>query len=633
MCGVAGFVGISGEAEAHARRLLAAARHRGPDDEGVERLAPAVWFVHTRLAILDVSAAGHQPMRDAPPDGLPPNWTTYNGEIFNFHELNAELAARGWPARTKSDTETLLHAYRVWGESCVEKFRGMFAFALYDATRQTIFLARDRLGVKPLYYSRPPLGGFVFASEVRALLALGPELIPRRVRPSALESFLAQGAVQGYETFFENIELLPPGTALTLDAATGRELKRRVYWQLPLEVTPPRNRAEAVEQLRETAREAVRLRLLSDVPVGLFLSGGVDSAALLAWATENNDAPVQTISLGFDVAAFDESREAEATARALGSRHSAQRLSGADLLNAWPRALAAIDQPTVDGLNTYIVSQAARHAGLTVALSGLGGDELFGGYASFTDVPRALKARNSFVWRNLARLAARAKGGRGGLKIAETLRRETDELGLYLLRRELFLPDERRALRERPAASETASGLPLELLADIRRRGAKLDLTNRVSFWEIELYMRNMLLRDADAFSLAAPIEYRVPFLDHKLVERAFGLPGAWKRPDPRPKPLLVDAAGPRLPREVWQRKKRGFAFPWADWFAPAGALRAMAREAVEDASAWRDLGLNNKGVTALWQRFVAGDKSVSPLQILAFVVLRDYANRHQAAG
>ena len=626
MCGIAGLVGVAGDTREYAQRLLAAVRHRGPDDEGVERPAPSVAFVHTRLAILDVSVAGHQPMRDAPPDGLPPNWTTYNGEIFNFPELNAELAAQGWRARTKSDTETLLHAYRVWGESCVERLRGMFAFALYDATRQTVFLARDRLGIKPLYYSRPPAGGFVFASEVRSLLALGPELVPRRARRSALESFLAQGAVQGYETFFDNIELLPPGATLTLDAATGRELERRTYWQLPLAVTPALPRAQAVEQLRETAREAVKMRLLSDVPVGLFLSGGVDSAALLAWATENNETPVRTISLGFDVAAFDESREAEATAAALGSQHTTQRLSGADLLAALPRALAAIDQPTVDGLNTYIVSQAARNVGLTVALSGLGGDELFGGYASFTDVPRAVKVRKNLIWRNLARLGARFKGGRAGLKLAETARRDTDALGFYLLRRELFLPHERRALLERPAISDETTGLPLELLADIRQRGAKLDAINRISFWEIELYMRNMLLRDADAFSLAAPIEYRVPLLDHKLVELAFSLPGAWKRPDPRPKPLLVDAVGPRLPHEVWQRKKRGFAFPWADWFA-SGPLREMAREAVEDATTWQNLGLNPNGVRAIWQRFTAGDKSVSPLQILAFVVLRSYAN------
>jgi asparagine synthase (glutamine-hydrolysing) len=501
----------------------------------------------------------------------------------------------------------------------------MFAFALYDAQRQTVFLARDRLGVKPLYYCRPASGGFVFASEVRALLPFSS----RRVRRSALESFLAQGAVQGYETLFENIELLPPGKTLTLDAATGRELRRQTYWQLPQQVTPAPDRAAAVENLRETAREAVRLRLISDVPTGLFLSGGIDSAALLTLARETATGPLRTISLGFDVARFDESREAETTAASLGSEHTTIKLAGADLLAAMPRALAAIDQPTVDGLNTYVVSQAARRAGLTVALSGLGGDELFGGYASFTDVPRAFRARNSFLWRNLARVGALANRGRAGVKLRETLRRKGGWLNLYLLRRELFLPEERRALQDLPAESDAANGLPVALLADLERRGASLDGVNRISFFELELYMRNMLLRDADAFSMAAPIEYRVPLLDHKLVEAAFCLPGAWKRPDPRPKPLLIDLAGPRLPREVWQRPKRGFAFPWGEWFAAGGAFHALAREAVADTSIWRDLGLRAGAISDTWRRFLAGDKRISPLQILAFVTLRDYAARH----
>ena len=632
MCGIAGLIGVKRDAPEHAQKMLLALRHRGPDDEGIAQPAPTLIFVHTRLAILDVSPAGHQPMPDAPHAGRPANWTTYNGEIFNFQELNRELAALGWPARTRSDTETLLHAYRVWGADCVNRLRGMFAFALYDATAQTVLLARDRLGIKPLYYCRVPSGGLAFASEVRALLALGTELVPRRVRRSALESFLAQGAIQGYETLFDNINLLPPGRTLTLDAADGRAVQRKTYWQLPLtqEVAAFPPRAEAVAELRAVARESVRLRLISDVPTGLFLSGGVDSAALLAWATEDNATPVRTISLGFDVAAFDESREAAATAAALGSQHETQHLSGADLLAAWPRALAALDQPTVDGLNTYIVSQAARAAGLTVALSGLGGDELFGGYASFRDVPRALRVRQSVWLRQLTRMGGHLQRGRAGLKLRETVRRAPDALNFYLLRRELFLPDERRALHDLPAETDAVTGLPDALLDDIRRRGAALDDINRISFFELELYMRNMLLRDADAFSMAAPIEYRVPFLDHKLVELAFSLPGAWKRPDPRPKPLLVDAAGPRLPRAVWQRRKRGFAFPWGAWLARGGAFHETARAAVADKEVWRNLGLHAEAVRAVWQRFTAGDKSVSALQILAFVVLRDYATRHQ---
>lgn len=648
MCGIAGLIGVSGNMRHYAEKLLTALRHRGPDDEGFATPAPSVLLVHTRLAIIDVSPAGHQPMRDVPPVEVAPNWTAYNGEIFNFQELNALLYNYSWAgrasipappqalaARTRSDTETLLHAYRVWGAECVNRLRGMFAFALYDATAQTVLLARDRLGIKPLYYARVPSGGFAFASEVRALLGLGKLIGPRQLRRGALESFLAQGAVQGAESFFANIELLSPGQTLTLDAATGRELRRKTYWQLPLAAemaTSVRARADAVDEIRAVAREAVRLRLISDVPTGLFLSGGIDSAALLAWATENNAAEIRTLSLGFDVAEADESREAAATAAALGSQHTTQILTGKQLCAAWPRALAAMEQPTVDGLNTYIVSQAARAAGLTVALSGLGGDELFGGYASFTDVPRALRVRQSFWLRNLAKIGGRLRGGRGGVKLVEAARREPDALNFYLLRRELFLPHERRALHNLPDGSDAVTGLPIALIDDVRRRGAAFDELNRISFFELELYTRNMLLRDGDAFSMAAPIEYRVPLLDHKLVELLMRVPGAWKRPDPRLKPLLIDAVGPRLPCEVWQRPKRGFAFPWAAWFAKGGAFHATACEAVADDHAWRGLGLNANGVRDIWRRFAAGDKSVHALQILAFVTLRDYATRYGLA-
>ena len=628
MCGIAGVVGGQRDHRGIARELLEAVRHRGPDDEGVEHPTPSVTFVHTRLAILDTSPCGHQPMRDQPSEAHATNWVTFNGEIFNFLELREELGRAGHPCSTLSDTEVILKAYRLWGRECVRRFVGMFALCIYDGARNEAILYRDRLGIKPVYLYRPPGGGLAFASELRALLALGSAVVPPVLNRMALESFLAQGAVQGEDSLVEGVTLLPPGCWLVVDGRTGEERERVTYWSLPNTPAEPESREEAVARLGVLARDAVRLRLISDVPIGLFLSGGIDSAAMLALATEVSTGPLHTLSVGFDVASHDETDEAAATARLFGSKHQTIRLTGAGVLEDMPEALEAMDQPTVDGTNTYFVSRAARAAGLTVALSGLGGDELFGGYASFRDVPRALRLRRFAGWlRPLAPLVERAPS-RGIVKAAEALRRHPDALAMYLLRRELFLPSERRRLHARPDGSDASSGLPKTLESLIRRESGGLDVENQVSRFEIELYMRHMLLRDGDVFSMAAPIEYRVPFLDHRLVEAAFAMPGAWKRPDPRPKPLLLDAVGPSMPAAVWQRPKRGFTFPWRAWLSGSGALAQLAADAASDRATWESLGMKPGAVRTTWARFQRGDARVSPLQVLAFVTLRAFALR-----
>lgn len=630
MCGIGGCFGIGGDQREMGARLLSALRHRGPDDEGLSQPHSAAMLVHTRLSIVELSADGHQPMLDRPNDGCQHNSLVFNGEIYNYRELQPELAAAGWPCRTRSDSEVILNGYRAWGPDCVERFRGMFAFCLVDRERGVAHLYRDRLGIKPLYLYRPPRGGLVFASEVKALLALGPDVVPPNLNGAALESYFAQGAVQGYDALIEGVTLLEPGSYRSVDLATGQEIRRRTYWELPTGLGSPMSRDEAVEQLRTEAREAVRLRLISDVPTGIFLSGGIDSAAVLALATQLGGGSLRTLSIGFDVEGFDESGPAAATAAVFGTQHQTMRVSGSDILAALPAALAVMDQPTVDGANTYVVSKAARDAGLTVALSGLGGDELFGGYASFTDVPRAVRWKRRLPFASAAPLVAALKRDRGGAKMAEALRRPADPLAMYLLRRELFFPAERRTLHALPAGSDGMTGISHALASNLRSRSAHLDDANRISFFEIELYMRHMLLRDADAFSMAAPIEYRVPLLDHRLVETAFSAPGEWKRPDPRPKPLLLDLVGPSLPAAVWQSPKRGFTFPWGAWLARGGALAGMATDAANDGATWRRLGMQAEGAAKVWQRFSAGDKRVSPLQVLALVALHSYAATHK---
>lgn len=630
MCGIAGLIGVPGDTQRLGESLRVALRHRGPDDDGLESPIPTVVLVHTRLAILDPTPCGHQPMSDSPCPSDKQNWIVFNGEIYNYLELQTELAASSWPCRTKSDTEVILNSYRVWGSACVEHLRGMFAFCLVDEENGVAHLYRDRLGIKPLYLYRPSGGGLIFSSEIRALLSLGPNLVPPIINRSALESFFAQGAVQGSETLVQGISMLEPGTHLTIDLRTGKELQRETYWRLPRKTRDGLSREAAVEELSSLAREAVRLHLISDVPIGLFLSGGVDSAAMLALASEVNVEPIRTISVGFDVDQFDETAAAAATARAFGAQHSTLKITGADVLNALPDILQAMDHPTVDGTNTYVISQAARKAGLTVALSGLGSDEIFGGYSSFTDSPRAVTWRRRLGWIPLPALARKFNRSRSSAKMFEALSRKPELLMMYLLRRELFLPYERRVLQPLPEGCDETTGLSKSLLKALRQQTAELDDINRISSFEIELYMRQMLLRDTDVFSMAAPIECRVPFLDHKLVEFVFNLPGKWKCPDPRPKPLLLDSVGARLPQAAWQHPKRGFTFPWAVWFAPGGALSKIAEETAHDTDIWLQLGIDPAGIRGIWRRFMNGDGSVSPLQLLAFVTLRDFARRHQ---
>jgi asparagine synthase (glutamine-hydrolysing) len=626
-------------------RMLTAMRHRGPDDQGITRVpdpagrAPPAVLVHTRLAILDLSAAGHQPMADHSDATRRANWIVYNGEVFNFAELHEPLAHAGWPCRTRSDTEVLLNSYRVWGEAAVDRFRGMFAWCLLDGDRGTAWFARDRLGIKPLYLFRCPGGGLLFASEVRTLLAAGPELVPPRVSARAVESFLAQGAVSGHECFVHGVHLLGPGESLVTDWA-GEQRFRRRYWKLDFaessDVSGNRSeeptREHAIHELGRQLREAVSLRLISDVPLGLFLSSGIDSAALAALATELSAVTVETISIGFDEPEFDETGPAAAVARALGTRHRTLRLSGNDILADLGDALAAVDQPTVDGFNTYFVARAARHAGLTVALSGVGGDELFGGYASFVDVPKALRMRRRLGWArrwtHALAGAARATGGRRGVKVCALFERQESPQQIYLLRRELFLPAERRLLHRLPERCDSACGLPREELDALGGSVPWADLTNQVSFLELSVYLRNMLLRDCDVFSMAHGLEVRVPFLDHQIVGMVSRLPGRWKRPDPRPKPLLVDAVGPGLPSAVFARPKRGFTFPWDAWLR--SSLKARVHETLTDRGVWHQLGFDSTAPEVLWNRFLRLDPAVAAPQIIALLVLADCAARQR---
>jgi asparagine synthase (glutamine-hydrolysing) len=639
MCGIAGLIGIDRDRQARAaEKMLAAMAHRGPDANGKIVLTDRsgqrdITLLHTRLAIIDLSPAGNQPMTDRDP--VAPNWVVFNGEIYNYQDLQTKLADTAWACQTKSDTETILNGFRVWGEDCVRELQGMFAWCLADTANQEIWMCRDRLGIKPLYLYRPASGGLIFASEIRTILAAGADLVPHTLDRGALETFLAQGAVCGDLNIIEGITSLAPGALLKLDWS-GEYSAQRQYFQLGQQSTaavqPTPDRAHAVNRVATVLRESVARHLLADVPIGVFLSGGIDSTAIATLATEIAQDKIKTISIGFDVPAFDETERAADTARVLGTEHLNISLSGAEIVRDFDEILAAMDSPTVDGFNTFVVARATHKLGIKVALSGLGGDEVFGGYASFRDLPRLLQLR-----RSLAPFAPMAAGifaaladilpSRGIPKLAAAWRLPDRVPDLYYLRRQLFTPQERRALHALPPNFHAAHGIPQDLADRLLVDTEGKETFNQISQLELSFYMRYMLLRDADVFSMKSGLELRVPLLDDRLIDTVLPLTAALKLDRSRLKPLLVDAVGTELIQEIARSPKRGFQFPWAVWLR--GALAPRIDRVLTDGKLWNALGFEPSAVRSLWHKFQQGDRRISPLQILGLVIFADYCQRH----
>src|SRR6202142_1064748 len=631
MCGIFGVVSrgapLSADFLPKAARSLA---HRGPDDSGTILLNvkdQQIGLAHTRLSIIDLSPLGHQPMQD-PATG---NWIVFNGEIYNFRELRKELEAGGVSFMSHSDTEVILAAYRVWGEGCLTRLGGMFAFALWDAASRRLLLARDPMGIKPLYYHQSKQA-FMFASEVRTLLATG--LVPRKADSTGVLRYLAFGSVYEPWTIVEGIRVVPPGHLLTVE---NESVSIREYWN-PLQSSAARrpelpspgripsrqnsaNGNAAAEKLPAVLRDAVLAHLVSDVPVGVFLSGGIDSSALVA-ILSHNGVRSTTFSLVFQEEEFNEGRYSREVAQRFGSEHHEIPVSERDALAVLPEALCAMDQPTIDGINTYVVSAKARAAGVNVALTGLGADEMFAGYSNFRRVPRLERFSARFMnlpsW--LRRPAAATIGALSGAgsgkddrnrKISQLASELSTNPGAatnpYFLVRSLFSPAGRQALYAGDSANaerEMAAALEPSIAAS---RG--LDSVNRVSWLESQWYMRNTLLRDSDFMSMAHGLELRVPFLDRALVEACFRIPGKQKLRGGRPKNLLLASLGVELPREIVDRPKRGFTLPFERW------LRAELKPIVVDAISKNDASQSVLCASAfqeVWNRFLAGETSWS---------------------
>jgi len=613
MCGIFGIVAreVSSDTLERARRSLA---HRGPDDAGsvvIPAVPPEgcdVGFAHTRLSIIDLSPLGHQPMQD-PSTG---NWIVFNGEIYNFRELRQELSAAGNDFRSHSDTEVILVAYRVWGEDCLHRLRGMFALALWDARRERLMLARDPMGIKPLYYYRSK-EMFLFASEVRTLLQSG--LVPRKVDATGALSYLAFGSVYEPWTIVDGVRAVPAGCVVRVERET---VNVREYWSplkgasVAAESESRRNGAGAAG-LADILRDAVLSHLVSDVPVGVFLSGGIDSSSLVA-ILSHNGVRASTFSLVFREKEYDEAQYSREVARRFRTEHHEIPVSLNDTLAVLPDALAAMDQPTVDGINTYLVSAKTREAGVKVALTGLGADELFAGYSNFRRVPKLervaarLKKLPAMARRPLLASAAMvSRGSDRKRKLAEWGGPE-NSVHPYFLVRALFGKAEQRALLPAKEYGDAEQGLERALGESIAATAA-LDPVNRVSYLESHWYMRNTLLRDSDFMSMAHGLELRVPFLDRALVEACFHIPGKQKLAGGLPKNLLLANLGVELPREIVKRPKRGFTLPFERWLR--GEMRPMVEGALLRGDGNEPL-LNPAKMREIWNRFLAGETSWS---------------------
>ncbi len=598
--------------------MVRAQAHRGPDDEGLVTL-PVVGtgrvgvFGSRRLAILDLSSAGHQPMSNE--NGTV--WVVHNGEIYNFQELRAQLAARGYRFRSNTDTEVIIRAYEAYGEQCVNVFRGMFAFAVWDANTQRLLLARDRLGEKPLYFSWDGTR-LLFASELRAVLASG--LVAPQLNHAAISGYLTFGSVPGPFTIIDGVKMLEPGCLLSW--REGRlQIKR--YWDLAFEEDASLTERDTAEGLYERFRDAVKEQLISDVPLGAFLSGGLDSSSVVALMRDVGVSQLRTFSLTFDDPQFNEGPYARLVARRYETEHTEQTMTAAEVLGAFDAVISAMDQPTVDGFNTYFVSKLTRSSGTIVALSGLGGDELFGGYSTFWWVPRL--CRLAGVLRRLPGsrpLLASALGwSRDGRtqKFRALLRHAPSVEAAYLTTKGLLLD----GAREQVLAG---GGDGFDALAYLQHIGDGRTMApqNRVSHLELRTYMQHQLLRDADAMSMAHGLELRVPLLDHRLVEFVERIPARIKFRS-TPKALLIQSMGHRLPPEVISRSKMGFGFPFEQWMKQEWRPTIEARlfDGVAQAtSLW-----NPQGVTALWQDFLAGRVRWS--RVWALVVLQAWIDRH----
>ncbi len=566
MCGIAGIIDFkkSGRGRHALSRMMAAIEHRGPDDSGsVELSFDNGWDVflgHQRLSIIDLSQNAHQPMSNQGQN----QWIVFNGEVYNFQELKQDLA-KNYPFKSNSDTEVVLADYQQNGLRCLDRFRGMYAFCICDVDKQTLFFARDRIGKKPLYYFKNN-DFFIFSSEIRSILA--SKLVNFSINPVGTLNYLSFGRSELPKAIISGIKELKPAHFMEISPNGDKEFE---YWNPFNNELLLSKGVDLNEAIKERLVESVKYRLVSDVPVGSFLSGGIDSSSILSIASQISKNKIKTISMGFADKEYDESPFAEMVAQRCKTDHLPYPLTELNLLEALPSAIEAMDQPTIDGINTYLISRCASQSGLKVALSGIGGDELFAGYESFLAVPKIKKIEKIFSTFPLPCINAFGKlfdlsvlRSDKSTKLSHLIRGKY--VNAYYLVRALFCQEQIGALiKDKNIFSSFLEDLANEAEGAEKRLAGRSEI-DQISYLELTHYMTNMLLRDTDFMGMAHGLEIRAPLLDHKLVELMFQVPSELKIQPSRQKPLLLDALPKKLPDEAVFRKKMGFTIPMQLW-------------------------------------------------------------------
>lgn len=579
MCGIVGLFDTQGTLPIAAElleQMNSRQFHRGPDGAGTY-LEPGVGLGHRRLSIIDI-ASGHQPLFNEDESVV----VTYNGEIYNFVELMEELKQRGHHFRTRCDTEVIVHAWEEWGTDCVQHFRGMFAFAIWDRNRQQLFLARDRLGIKPLFYTLLPNGCLAFASELKALKCL-PD-IDRTLDPTAIEDYFSLGYIPEPKTIYQQVCKLKPGHMLLVQrGVTGWQ--PQVYWDMPEQVSDTRNEQDLQVELVERIREAVKIRMIAEVPLGAFLSGGVDSGTVVAMMAQLSETPVNTCAIGFDVARFDET----AYARSVAERYQTQHFEGtvaSDDFALVDQLAGLYDEPYADSsaIPTYRVCELAKTQ-VTVALSGDGGDEHLAGYRRYrwhmneerlrAKIPLGVR-RN--VFGPLGRLYPKADWAPRVFRAKTTFEAlARDSVEAYFHTVGLTTAEQRSALFSAGFKREVQGYRTQDLFTEYALKAPSDDPLTMIQYLDIKTYLVGDILTKVDRASMAHALEVRVPLLDHKLVEWISHLPPSLKLNGQCGKYLLKKAMEPYLPQDVLYRPKMGFAVPLADWFR--GPLQPLLRE------------------------------------------------------
>lgn len=579
MCGIAGFIDLWSSKDDRAvdqaqllQRMCDVIRHRGPDDEGFH-IQNGVALGMRRLSIIDL-ASGHQPISGE--DGTVT--IVFNGEIYNFQELQSRLEARGHTFKTHSDTEAIVHAFEEYGPGCLTDLRGMFAFAIWDDKARSLFVARDRVGKKPLYYTTTRKGTFVFGSELKSLLE-HPE-VDRELDPKALDAYFTLGYVPDPLSIFRDIHKLPPGHYLTLKDG---QINVTQYWDFQFREVAPRSEEDYLEELRALLDESVRLRLISDVPLGAFLSGGIDSSTVVGLMARNMDQPVKTFSIGFHEDSYSELEFARITAKKFGTDHH-EFFVTPDICSVVDELVWHFDEPFADSsaIPTYMVSKLARDH-VTVILSGDGGDELFAGYTryvierkrgGFERLPRALREG---VMRPLSEHLPHAAWGRNFLHNVSLspIARYLDSVSVFttLNRKELYTGDFSRSV----GSVGYVNGVFQELAAQVTTGEA----VDKLLYIDSRTYLPGDILTKVDRMSMAVSLEARAPLLDHKLIDFVTGIPASLKLSGLETKYLLKQSVKDIVPKEILNRPKQGFGVPIQEWINQQ--LRSRIRDTLSD--------------------------------------------------